>query len=144
MEGGLSGRPTECRYCRCPGPKGRCHGNHFLAFCIWGAHWCHLANTTEPSVCGGYAALCQITLTTCKNTVSYTACRLLYGSLRLFLRSWPIQNSLVYYLIEKIVCNDGAYHNKVNAEFQSIFCSISRYVAIFNRLHGVTQDLRRI
>ena len=21
---------------------GRCHGNHFLAFCIWGAHWCHL------------------------------------------------------------------------------------------------------
>jgi len=25
----------------------------------------HLANTTEPSVCGGDAALCQITLTTC-------------------------------------------------------------------------------
>jgi len=37
----------------------------FLAFCIWGAHWRHLANTTEPSVCGGDAALCQITLTTC-------------------------------------------------------------------------------
>ena len=30
----------------------RCHGNHFLAFCIWGANWCHLANLTEPSVCG--------------------------------------------------------------------------------------------
>ena len=30
-----------------------------------GAHWRHLANTTEPSVCGGDAALCQITLTTC-------------------------------------------------------------------------------
>jgi len=29
------------------------------------AHWRHLANTTEPSVCGGDAALCQITLTTC-------------------------------------------------------------------------------
>jgi len=28
-----------------------------------GAHWRHLANTTEPSVCGGDAALCQITLT---------------------------------------------------------------------------------
>jgi len=26
---------------------------------------CHLANTTEPSMCGGDAALCQITLTTC-------------------------------------------------------------------------------
>jgi len=23
--GGLSGRPTECRYCQYPAPKGRCH-----------------------------------------------------------------------------------------------------------------------
>jgi len=29
------------------------------------AHWRHLANAVEPSVCSGYAALCQITLTTC-------------------------------------------------------------------------------
>jgi len=29
------------------------------------AHWRHLAHTTEPSVCCGDAALCQITLTTC-------------------------------------------------------------------------------
>jgi len=28
-------------------------------------YWRNLANTTEPSVCGGDAALCQITLTTC-------------------------------------------------------------------------------
>ena len=27
-------------------------------------HWRHLANTTESSVCGGDAVLCQITLTT--------------------------------------------------------------------------------
>jgi len=26
------------------------------------AHWCNLANTTEPSVCYGDAALCEITL----------------------------------------------------------------------------------
>ena len=32
-----------------------------LAFYIWGAHWRHLANTTEPSLCGGGVALCQIT-----------------------------------------------------------------------------------
>ena len=63
--GRLSGHPAECRYCRYPSPKGRCHGNHFFAFYIWGEHWCHLANTTEPSMCGGDAALCQITLTTC-------------------------------------------------------------------------------
>jgi len=29
------------------------------------AHWRHLANTIELSVCGGNAALCQITLTAC-------------------------------------------------------------------------------
>jgi len=48
-----------------PRPKEHCHDNRFLAFYILGAHWCHLANTTEPSMCGGDAALCQITLTTC-------------------------------------------------------------------------------
>jgi len=31
---------------------------------MW-AHWRHLANTIEPSVCGGNVVLCQITLTTC-------------------------------------------------------------------------------
>ena len=31
----------------------------------WEAHWRHLANTIEPHVCGGDAACCQITLTTC-------------------------------------------------------------------------------
>jgi len=30
-----------------------------------GAHWSHLANISEPSMCGGDAACCQITLTTC-------------------------------------------------------------------------------
>jgi len=29
------------------------------------AHWCHLANTTEPPMCGGNAACCQISLTSC-------------------------------------------------------------------------------
>jgi len=37
----------------------------FLAFYIWGAHWRHLKNMTEPSMCGSDAALYQITLTTC-------------------------------------------------------------------------------
>jgi len=32
---------------------------------LHGAHWRHLVNTTEPSVCGGDAALGQIALTTC-------------------------------------------------------------------------------
>jgi len=30
-----------------------------------GAYWRHVANITEPSICGGDAACCQITLTTC-------------------------------------------------------------------------------
>jgi len=31
----------------------------------WGAHWRHLAYATEPSMCDGNAACCQVTLTTC-------------------------------------------------------------------------------
>jgi len=49
-----------------------------LAFYIWGAHWRHLKNTTEPSMCGGDAASCQITLTTC--FVAYSV-RLTYGKI---------------------------------------------------------------
>jgi len=48
-----------------PAPMGSCHGNHFLPFYTWGAHSRHLTNMTEPSMCGGDVALCQITLTTC-------------------------------------------------------------------------------
>ena len=44
--------------------KGCCYSNQFV-FLYMGVHWRHLANTTEPSVCSGNAALCHITLTTC-------------------------------------------------------------------------------
>ena len=41
---------------------------HMAPLCPHGrAHWCHMANTIEPSICVGDAALCQITLTTCLN-----------------------------------------------------------------------------
>ena len=30
-----------------------------------GAHWCHLPNTTEQSMCGGDAALCHNDASTC-------------------------------------------------------------------------------
>ena len=36
------------------------------------AHWRHLANTTELSICGGDVVLCQITLTTCLNLLLET------------------------------------------------------------------------
>jgi len=40
------------------------HIRHVAPICPHGrTHWRHLANTTEPSVCGGDAVLCQITLT---------------------------------------------------------------------------------
>jgi len=42
----------------------------FLAFYICGAHLHHSKNTIEPSMCGGDAALCQITLSTCCPVVS--------------------------------------------------------------------------
>jgi len=41
--------------------------------CIrWSAHRRHLANTTEPSMCGADAVCCQITLTTCSSVVTMT------------------------------------------------------------------------
>jgi len=39
--------------------------DHGTVFGFWGAHWHHLVNTTEPTMCGDDAALCQITLITC-------------------------------------------------------------------------------
>jgi len=40
--------------------------NHVLD---WGAHRRNLPNTVEPSMCGGDAALCQVTLTTCEECI---------------------------------------------------------------------------
>jgi len=37
-----------------------------------GAHWRHLLSTIEPSMCGGDAAFCQISLTTCYSTYRRT------------------------------------------------------------------------
>jgi len=45
-----------------------------FGFLYMGAHWRHLANTTERSVCGGDAALRQISLTTCYEWSSKVAC----------------------------------------------------------------------
>ena len=57
----------------------------FLAFYTWGAHWRCLKNTTEPSMCGGDAALCQITLTTCYNRL----CLLIFQSVEML---FPLMN----------------------------------------------------
>jgi len=53
----------------------------FLAFYIWGAHWRHLKNTTEPFMCIGDAALCQITLTTCCENLMWCENLILYENL---------------------------------------------------------------
>jgi len=44
-------------------------GNLFLRQCRWGARGHHLVSMIEPSVCGGDAALCQATLTTCSTLI---------------------------------------------------------------------------
>jgi len=72
----------------------------FLAFYLWGAHWCHLKNTTEPSMCGGDTALCQITLT----TYYYYYCQT--GLLTLNMSPGHLQkNQDVALLIMALVCN---------------------------------------
>jgi len=50
----------------CPGKHKFNRIRQVVPICPHGrAHWRYLANTIEPSVCCGDAALCQITLTTC-------------------------------------------------------------------------------
>ena len=53
-----------CRFVDSGGPKEAQVQSSSMGLHGW-THWCHLANTIEPSVCGGDAALCQITLSTC-------------------------------------------------------------------------------
>jgi len=54
MEGSLSGRPTEGRYCRYPAPKGRCHGNQFLASMGYN-FGCMIASDTLFDPRGGFS-----------------------------------------------------------------------------------------
>jgi len=61
MEGGLSGRPTDADIADTLHLRDVAMTTIFLDSCIWSAHWCHLANTTESSMCSGDAALCQTT-----------------------------------------------------------------------------------
>jgi len=52
------------------------------SICLHGmAHWRHLANTTEPSVCGGDAILRQIALTTCFPSDCYS-CSLIESKIK--------------------------------------------------------------
>jgi len=47
-----------------------------LGCTVWGCtYWRHLANTNESCVCGGDAALCEITLTTCYYYLTHGVCR---------------------------------------------------------------------
>jgi len=63
------------------------HIRHVAPICSHGrAHWRHVASTTEPSVCGGDAALRQITLTTCYWS-DYSCWGILY-SLFVYARIW--------------------------------------------------------
>jgi len=41
---------------------------------MWGAHWRHLTNTTEPSMCGGDAAITHVDAVYCYRSSS-VVCR---------------------------------------------------------------------
>jgi len=61
--------------------------------CIrWGTRWHHLANIIELSVCGGDAAFCQITFTTCAQCLCCCFCCLLCSMLR-FVDCWLVDIS---------------------------------------------------
>jgi len=50
---------------------------------VAGTHWRLLTNAIEPSVCGGDAVFCQITLTTC--CYYYNLTTMLYNGVKLLL-----------------------------------------------------------
>jgi len=56
------------------------------------AHWRHLANTNEPSMCRSDAACCQITLTTCLHSSPFfsTPNDMLYNAFQSVIVSLPI------------------------------------------------------
>ena len=60
-----------------------------------GANWRHLGNTTEPSMCVGDAACCQITLTTCYFWVHQ------HKDAGLKIKLSETTTSTVYYLVSK-------------------------------------------
>jgi len=59
------GRQNADRLLPIPCTQGTLPWRPLFGFLYAGAHWRHLANTIEPSMCDGDAVLCQITLTTC-------------------------------------------------------------------------------
>ena len=54
MEGDLSGRPTECRYCGYPAHKGRCHDNHFWLSMSYN-FGCMIASVALANSRGGFS-----------------------------------------------------------------------------------------
>jgi len=65
-----------------------------------GAHWHNPANTTEPYVCIGDAALCQITLTTCYTLSFIESWRRRHGVCRPTTQRWiRRQIGLIEYIL---------------------------------------------
>jgi len=88
------------------------------------ARWRHLANTIEPSVCGGDVVSCEITLTTCCILM-----RLLSGlwSFNCCLISWfidPLQHRWYdhFNAVQVLVIFPGPYLNYVIQYFQTRKC----------------------
>jgi len=108
----------------------------FLAFYILGAHWRHLKNTTEPSMCGGDAALCQITLTTC--------CDILTGYMTYKIRKSGFTNSLPNSVVSANntfkTRGDKFWHNQdIIYNFRAQFCKEPEVVASF-RMKNLSKE----
>jgi len=92
----------------------------------WGAHWCNLANTIEPSVCSGDAGLCQITLTTCLYLIQGARhlCFLHGEKSVLIAWLWIIAASLSDVFVTQCNLNLGAQNN---GKCKTIHCTAFNY-----------------
>ena len=98
----------------------------FLAFYIRGAHWRHLKNTTEPSMCGGDAALCQITSTTSFSSSVNHCCDSPVSRRTSVCLVHPCKIYLIYTkrFINKVSSHSvhSAVHTHMNRPFRIGFC----------------------
>ena len=94
----------------------------------WGAHWRQQANTTEPSVCGGNAALCQITSTTCliEGSIKYQSTRIIVHFNYFSVLFWTVVSGFCR------LCRDGGGgHWLVRMEWRPAGWSVCLRLLIF-------------
>jgi len=99
----FGGRNTQCDSAAAKPARRGCR----LRCTRWGAHWCHLANTKEPLVCGGDAALCQHDFD--HALVNFAGLVFLWADIR-FMRALPSVLPIALFVCCAVLFTTDKYH----------------------------------